>query len=319
MQRLRERYTVKDMRDAIVGVLGGITFVHASWLWGTGRLPHAVSLTLGYAGLAIILARTQMPRNWLVGCALAYAAVSSSVTLFFTTRSPEAVPFCDGNATNALGPPRDRSLFEGQVDQLRLVDLTITQQQSLGPLDCIVFDLRLRNPGSEVVFVTAATFVVDDVHQFEATCLGGGKGAGEVEISANYQVGVDIGLAPQRIPIDLAQTLEPDTVDRFAITARLTSVLSAFDVALLEARIELAYNENGDTITTPPLLFVSDASALASVTSIAAEDSGRAPEDLSERIQRNAVIARGARDLEGVASTAVTQLLDGVMNPTECV
>jgi hypothetical protein len=134
---------------------------------------------------------------------------------------------------------------------VRLVQLSALEMSSSEGQGCLNIDVKLRNVGSQRVFIAAAALHVDRAWDFRTEC--GGKGGGTVPLAANYDVRVNLTHIPTvATTTAVAQQIGPNDVDDFGLRAEFAGYHTTR--AILKIHLVLTYDENQATLVSPAFL-----------------------------------------------------------------
>jgi hypothetical protein len=123
--------------------------------------------------------------------------------------------------------------------KLELTDMHITDdRRGRSHVTFPVVDVKLRNPGKEVVFLTQATISVKKVWRLAPM----GEYNDEARPSAEYTISIKLKGAPSVATKSISQSIKPNSVDRFLLTIDSPDAESYWN-HLVVAELALNYNK----------------------------------------------------------------------------
>jgi hypothetical protein len=125
------------------------------------------------------------------------------------------------------------------MENLEIVDIAI---QGNHP---IVFDIKLRNPSSQVAFIKSLVITIHNIWPLSPIFHTGAL----ISPSANYDIEIPIKEVPYSVEISVSQAISADGVDRFT----LTLMCPAHHVFL--AQLALYYDAEGKKLSSDNLIF----------------------------------------------------------------
>lgn len=116
-----------------------------------------------------------------------------------------------------------------------------------------VLDIKVRNVGNKVAFITKAIFTIEKIWQLKPFS----EPLGYKSVSYNYDIKLSLNNYPYSIEKNISQEIKSNDVDRFTFTLgndSLSNQLLWRDLVFF-MKIVLIYNEDNHTIGTDNLLF----------------------------------------------------------------
>lgn len=177
----------------------------------------------------------------------------------FIDDTDEETPWCsplDLKDTN----PNLSAMVRGKTKggRLQIDKIVVTEEHGAGPEGCVKLDVSIRNPTDRMAYVDLAQINVTKIWKMPQTCALGGTGGG-VKISKNYKSIISLDKAGFTPIDDIAQSVPPHGVDRFSITARLTSAPNGSTTQrLVKANLEVFSDGSTNPIKSEPFIFASN-------------------------------------------------------------
>jgi hypothetical protein len=140
-------------------------------------------------------------------------------------------------------------------------------------------DIRIRNTGEKVAVLKRVIIHVERVWKLEPTWMY----ASALEPTKNYDVNLPSKEPPYEVNLSISQTVPPNDADRFTISMGRSDLkeIDAGYVYLFD--MEILYDEDDKKISTPKLLFLTDAHGGYGFDE---EAMSRLPEIKSEEVNR---------------------------------
>ncbi|MFF5297860.1 hypothetical protein ACFY5F_00705 [Streptomyces sp. NPDC013161] len=177
----------------------------------------------------------------------------------FTENPDKKTPWCSPLGLQDTNPNLS-AMVRGKTvgSRLQIDKIVVTEENGAGPEGCVKLDVSIRNPTDKMAYVDLAQISVTEIWKMPQTCALGGTGGG-VKISKNYKSLISVDEAGFTPVDDIAQSVPPHGVDRFSITARLTSAPDgATTQRLVKANLEIFSDGSTNPIRSEPFIFASN-------------------------------------------------------------
>jgi len=145
-------------------------------------------------------------------------------------------------------PPTEPTAQPPSTSELHLVDVGFIESDEFPKLD-----IKLRNTGEKVAFLKRADFKVEKI--WELCWPDIPPIMAPVKISENYSVMLPISRTPYYVSESVSQSIKRDAVDRFTFTLGTDAALDESVHYVFLITVELIYDEDDKSLTSPNLLF----------------------------------------------------------------